>query len=74
MYSGIEYASFRRLTDDVVSEGVLYQSQRMEGNLGDELHTLRVGSMVDTSLEDATSVSVGSNLDAVSGNGVVNEL
>jgi hypothetical protein len=46
----------------------------VEGDFGDELHTLRVGSVVDASLEDATSVSMGSNLDAMSGNGVVNEL
>jgi hypothetical protein len=46
----------------------------VEGDFGDELHTLRVGSVVDASLEDATSVSMGSNLDTMSGNGVVNEL
>lgn len=67
-------ANGKRLTDDVVSERVLNQSQCVEGDLGDKLHTLRIGSVVDASLEDATSVSVGSNLDAMSGNGVVNEL
>jgi hypothetical protein len=74
MRNSIVSANGKLLTDDVVSEGVLYQSQRVEGDLGDELHTLRIGSVVDASLEDATSVSVGSNLDAMSGNGVVNEL
>lgn len=60
--------------NDIVAEGVLDQGQRVEGDLGDELHPLRVGSVVDTSLENATSVSVRSDLDAVSGDGVVDEL
>ena len=46
----------------------------MEGDFGDELYPLRVGSVIDASLEDATSVSVSSDLDAVSGDGVVDEL
>jgi len=64
----------RILTDDVVSEGILNQGQSVESDLGNELDSLRVSGMVDTSLEDTTSVSVGGNLDTMSGNSVVDEL
>jgi stalled ribosome alternative rescue factor ArfA len=64
-----------RLTyDNVVSEGVLNERQSVVGDLGDELDPLRVGGVVDAPLEDAASVSVGGDLDAVSGDGVVDEL
>ena len=46
----------------------------MESDLGNELNSLRVGGVVDTSLEDATSVSVSSDLNTVSSNSVVDEL
>jgi len=60
--------------DDVVSEGILYERKSVVSDLGDELDPLRVGSVVDTSLKDAASVSVGGDLDAVSRDGVVDEL
>jgi hypothetical protein len=62
------------LTDDVVSEGVLNQGQSVESDLGDELNSLRVSSVIDTSLKNTTSVSVSSHFDTVSGNSVVDEL
>jgi hypothetical protein len=74
MKKSITRASERGLTDDVVPKGVLDQGQSVEGDLGDELYTLRIGSMVDASLEDATSVSVGGDLDAMSSDGIVDEL
>jgi hypothetical protein len=46
----------------------------VESDFGNELHPLRIGSVIDTTLEDTTSMSVGSDLDAVSSDSVVNEL
>ena len=46
----------------------------MVGDLGNELDPLRVGSVVNASLKDAASVSVGRDLDAMSSDGVVDEL
>lgn len=60
--------------NDVVAERVLNERQGVVGDLGDELNTLRIGGVIDTPLQDATTVTVSSDLDAVSSNGVVNEL
>lgn len=46
----------------------------MVGDLCHELDSLRVGRVVDTPLENTASVSVGGDLDAVGGDGVVDEL
>lgn len=46
----------------------------MVRDLGHELDALRVGRVVDAALEDAASVAVGGDLDAVGGDGVVDEL
>jgi hypothetical protein len=62
------------LTDDIVSERVLYQSQGVVGDFSNELNSLRVGSVVDASLQDTTSVTVSGDFDTVSGNSVVDEL
>jgi hypothetical protein len=44
------------------------------GDLSHELNSLRVSSVIDTSLQDTTSVSVSSDFDTVSGDSVVDEL
>lgn len=40
----------------------------------DKLNALLLGCVVNTALEDAATVPVGSNLDAVKGDGIINEL
>jgi hypothetical protein len=52
----------------------LNESERVVGNLGNELNSLTLGSVIDTSLKDATSVTVSRDLDAVGSDGVVDEL
>lgn len=46
----------------------------MVGDFSDELNPLRIGGMVNASLQNTTSVSVRSDLNAVRGNGIVDEL
>ena len=72
---GKSVAQGRRQThNDVVAEGVLDERQAVVGNLGDKLDALRVGGVVDAPLKDAAAVPVGGDLDAVGGDGVVDEL
>lgn len=62
------------LTNDVVSERILNKRQGVVGDFSNKLNPLRIGSMVDASLQDTTSVSVRSDFDAVRGNSIVDEL
>ena len=64
----------RRTDHDVVAERVLDEREAVVGDLGDELDALRVGGVVNAPLEDAAAVAVGGDLDAVSGDGIVDEL
>lgn len=60
--------------NNVVTESVLNEGERVVGNLGDELNTLTLGSVVDTALKDTASVTVSCDFDTVSSDGVVDEL
>lgn len=62
------------LTNDIVSERILNQSQGMESDLRNELNSLRVGSVIDASLQDATTVSMSRYFNTVSCYGIVYEL
>lgn len=55
-------------------ESVLNERERVVRDLGDELDALTLGRVVDAALEDAASVTVGRDFDAVCRDGVVNEL
>lgn len=58
----------------VVTVRILNEGKRIIGDLIDELHALMIGRMVNTTLQDAASVSVSGNLDAIRSNRVVDEL
>ncbi len=60
--------------NDVVSERILHQSQRIEGDLGDQLDSLIIRSVIDTSLQDATSMTMSGDFDTVDCDRVVDEL
>lgn len=50
------------------------KGERVVRDFRDQLNALRVGSMINTSLEDATTVTMSGNFDTVGGNGIVDEL
>lgn len=58
----------------VVTVRILNEGECIVGDLVDELHALMIGRVVNTTLQDAASVSVSGNFDAISSNGVVDEL
>jgi len=58
----------------VVTVRILDESKCVVGDLVNELHALMIGRMVNTTLQDAASVSVGSDFDTVGSNGIVDEL
>ena len=58
----------------VVTVRILNEGERVEGDLVDELHALMIGRMINTTLQDAASVSVSGDFDTVGSNGVVDEL
>lgn len=58
----------------VVTVRILNEGECIIGDLVNELHALMIGSVVDTTLQHAASVSVSGNLDTVGSNGVVYEL
>ena len=60
--------------DDVVAVRVLDEGEGVVRDLVDELDALRFGRVVDAALEDAAAVAVRRDLDAVRGDGVVDEL
>lgn len=50
------------------------ESERVVGDLGDELDTLTLGSVIDTSLKNTTSVTMSCDFDTMSSDSVVDEL
>lgn len=50
------------------------KGERVVGDFGNKLNTLTLGSVVDASLKDATSMTMSRNFDTVSSDGVVDEL
>lgn len=62
------------MTTHVVTIWILNEGERIIGDLVDELHALMIGRVINTTLQDAASVSVGGNLDTIGSNGVVDEL
>ena len=58
----------------VVTIRILNEGERVEGDLVNELHALMIGRMINTTLQDAASVSVSGDFDTVGSNGIVDEL
>ena len=58
----------------IVSIRVLYQSESIVGDLIDQLNPLVLGCMVNASLKYTTSMAMGSNLNAVSCNCIIDKL
>ena len=58
----------------VVTVRILNEGERIEGDLVNELHALMIGRMINTTLQDAASVSVSGDFNTVSGDGIVDEL
>lgn len=60
--------------DDVVTEGILNEIQRIENDFSDELESLRWRSVINRTLEDAAAVSMGGDFYKVGGDSIVDEL
>ena len=60
--------------NDIVSKGVLNESQALIGDFCNQLDALGFRSVIDTTLENATAVSVGGHFDAVCCHCIVDEL
>ena len=58
----------------VVAVRILYESKRVVRDLVHELDTLVLRRMVNAALENAATMAVSGNLNAVGRNGIVNEL
>lgn len=59
---------------DIVSVGVLNQSEGVVRDFIHKLDTLMIRCMVDTSLQYTTSVAVGGDFDTISGNRIIDKL
>lgn len=64
----------KNVLNDVVTERILNQRKGVVSDLGHQLDSLSISGVIDAPLQDTASVSVGSDLDAVCGDGVVDEL
>ena len=60
--------------NNVISERILDQVERVEDDFSHQLQSLRWRCVIDRSLEDATSVSVGCDFNEVGCDGIVDEL
>ena len=60
--------------NDIVAERVLNEGERVVGDFGDELDSLRFRSVIDTALENTATVTMSCDFDAVGGYGSVDEL
>jgi len=58
----------------IVTVRILDEGEGIEGDLVNELHALMIGRMVNTTLQDAASVSVSGDFDTVGSNSIVDEL
>ena len=58
----------------IVTVRILNEGECIVGDLVNELHALMIGRMVNATLQDAASVSVCGDFDAIGGDGVVDEL
>ena len=60
--------------NNVISERILNEIERVEDDFSHQLQSLRWRCVIDRSLEDATSVSVSCDFDKVGCDGIVDEL
>ena len=60
--------------NDIVAVTVLSEYERVTCNLLDELYELAVGCVVHAALQDPGAMTISSDLNAVLGDGVVDEL
>jgi len=58
----------------VVTVRILNEGECVESDLVNELHALMIGCVVNTTLQDAASVSVSGDFHTVGSNGIVDEL
>jgi hypothetical protein len=59
---------------DIVAVWVLDKCQRVVGDLVDELDALGLRGMINATLKDTASMAVGRDFDAISSNGIIDEL
>lgn len=64
----------QNVLDHVVTIRILNKGERIIGDLVDELHALMIGRVVNTTLQDAASVSVRGNFYTIGCNSIVDEL
>ena len=62
------------ILNNIVAIRVLNECERAISDLLDKLHALVVGCVVDATLQDAAAVTMSSDLNAILGDSVVDEL
>jgi len=58
----------------IVTVRILNEGESVESDLVNELHALMIGRVVNTTLQNAASVSVSGDFNTVGCNGIVDEL
>lgn len=67
-------AEVEDVLNNVISEGILDEGQGASSDLRDQLSLLCIGCIVNAALEDATSMTVRSNIDAVASDSIIYKL
>lgn len=62
------------ILNDIISKRILDQGKRVTRDLGDQTSALLTWRVVDTALQNTTTMTVSANNNTVSANGIVNEL
>lgn len=68
------FIEIKDVLNDVIAEGILHEMKTVGGDLANELNFLKPGSMVNAPLENAASVTVSTDSDAVRTNRIEDEL
>lgn len=68
------FLKIHNILQDVVTEWILDKMEGAGGNLANELGFLWACGMVDTTLQDTTTMAMGANCNAVCSNGVKDKL
>ena len=70
--TGFQHGGIKRT--HVVTVRILNEGEGVVGDLVDELHALMIGRVVNTTLQDAASVSVSGDFDTIGSHSIIDEL
>ena len=68
------FIEIKDVLNDVITEGILHEMETVGGDLANELNFLEPRSMINAPLENAASVTVSTDSDAVRTNRIEDEL